>query len=138
MAKGIHEYIKQAAKAETRDEKAAILSQEKSGCLATILRIALDPSVEIDLPSGRPPFKKNELVDQEGVFYREIRKAKYLTKNTNLPQIKKQIIFIEMLENLDPNDAEVLLTAIEKKSLGKGITVNVANKAFPGLINEKK
>jgi len=46
--------------------------------------------------------------------------------------------YLEMLENISSKDAELICLAKDKKSLGKGITVGVANKAFPGLINEKK
>ena len=137
-AVSIAELFEKAAKASTRDEKAQILAQDQTGTVATFLRVSLDPTIEFDLPPGSPPFKKNELVDQEGVIYREVRKFKYFIKGSNINPIKRETIFLEMLENLDPRDAELLCLAKDKKILGKGITVNVANKAFPGLINEKK
>ena len=137
-AVSIAELFQNAAKAKTRDEKAKILAQDKTGTVATLLRVALDPTIVFDLPPGSPPFKKNELVDQEGVIYREVRKFKYFMNGAVTNPIKRETIFLEMLENLDPRDAELLCLAKDKKSLGKGITVNVANKAFPGLINEKK
>ena len=137
-AVSIAELFENAAKAKTRDEKAQILAQDQTGTVATLLRVSLDPTIEFDLPPGSPPFKKNELVDQEGVIYREVRKFKYFIKGSDTNPIKRETIFLEMLENLDPRDAELLCLAKDKKPLGKGITVNVANKAFPGLINEKK
>lgn len=130
--------VDRAAKASTRDEKAKILAEDQTGTMATILKVALDPTIMFDLPAEIPPYKKNELVDQEGVLYREVRKFKHFIKGSDVHPIKRETIFLEMLENLDPKDAELLCLAKDKKSLGKGITVNVANKAFPGLINEKK
>lgn len=137
-AQSIAELFEEAAKAKTREEKAKILAKDQSGTVATILRVGLDPSIVFDLPPGVPPYKKNELVDIEGAIYREVRKFKHFIKGSNVNPIKKETLFLEMLENLNPKDAELVCLAKDKKSLGKGITVGVANKAFPGLINEKK
>lgn len=135
----IAKIFEEASKISNRDEKAAFLSKDPkaAGTIATILKMALDPTIEFDLPEGAPPYKKNELVDQEGVIYREIRKTKNLLKSSTIPYIKKQALFIEMLEKMAPEDAELFIKAKDKEHLGRGITVNVANKAFPGLINEK-
>lgn len=130
--------IKKAAEQQQREDKARVLAEDQTGTVATILKMALDPEIEFDLPPGAPPYKECELVDQEGVIYREIRKTKHLlTSNKNINQIKKQAIFIEMLENMAPEDAKLYVAAKDKEHLGRGITINVANKAFPGLINEK-
>ena len=46
--------------------------------------------------------------------------------------LKRETLFIGLLESIDPEDAKVLLAAKDKKL--KGITAAIVNEAFPGLI----
>lgn len=137
MTPAIFEILEQVSKAKTRDEKVDILKKNENGALCTVLKAALDKSIVFALPSSTPPYKVNELPAQETRMYSEVRKFKYLTTNTQIPAIKRESIFIEMLENVHPKDADVLVHMIKKKLPYKGITPKMVNIAFPGLIVEE-
>jgi len=67
MKLGISEILKKAS--EIKDEKMRIgwLRQNDSNVLRGILKGALDPSIEWQLPEGNPPYKENDLVDQQNI-----------------------------------------------------------------------
>jgi hypothetical protein len=57
--------------------------------------------------------------------------------NPNIPRVKREALFIAMLESLAPADAKLICAAKDKKLPYKGLTVKLINEAFPGLINEQ-
>ena len=103
--------------------------------LRVILQAVYDSNVKFALPEGSPPYKPNELVDQEHVFHKDARMIQYFVEgfHPDLAQTKRESMFIEFLERLAPKDAEMLLQAKDKKPL-KGITRQHVTEALPGLI----
>jgi len=65
-----------------------------------------------------------------------VRKLAYFVEGAypNLKQVKREQMFIELLETVTPADAKMLLAMKEKKLPWKGITVDIVNEAFPGFI----
>jgi hypothetical protein len=119
--------------------KARLLQKYDNPTLRKILKYTFSPKVTFDLlPSGTPPYKPNQLVDQEGVLYHEARRLYLFTDggNPNLKQLRKEALFIEILEAVTPADAKVLVGMKDKKlpEEYKGITKAVVEKAFPGLL----
>ena len=53
--------------------------------------------------------------------------------NINISQIKREQIFIGVLEAVHPKDAELVISMINKKSPVKGLTYKIAQEAFPDL-----
>ena len=51
----------------------------------------------------------------------------------DLPQLKRETMFVQLLENIAPKDAELLCTIKDKKPI-KGITLEHVTKGLPGLI----
>jgi hypothetical protein len=135
MTKSLAEIIAEAAKLKTNKAKAEYLKAHSSTALQTILYIALNPAVVILLPEGDPPYKPNLLVDNEGVLMRECRRLYVLIEggNPGLRQRRREEIFIEMLENVMPEDAKLLLMMKDKR-MPEGITRKVVDIAFPNLI----
>ena len=61
----------------------------------------------------------------------------YLKGNQpDLTQLKREMLFIGLLESIDKRDAELLI-AVKDKKLPRTISTKVVNLAFPGLINEQ-
>ena len=103
----------------------------------TILKFMFDPNIEFDLPEGSPPFKKLEKsADVQGSLYKEARTLYMFVKgqHPNLPDMKRQTMFVQLLESIDPDDAELVLAMKEKKSPYKNITYDLVHKTFPGLL----
>jgi hypothetical protein len=89
------------------------------------------------VPDTPPPWKKNEFEDEaKSLIYREARRLKIFIKGggyDELNKIKREQLFISLLEDVDNDDAELLCVMISKKPF-KGLTVKTVNDAFPGLI----
>ena len=59
-----------------------------------------------------------------------------MTKTANVDKIKKETIFIRLLETCHPKDSEIIIAMKDKKlnELYKGITEATVRKAFPNLL----
>jgi hypothetical protein len=139
MVIGMAEFLEKVCKLKKKEEKIEALKMNDSPVLRTVLQGAFDPSVKWLLPEGIPPYKENDLVDQEHVFLRDYRKIPYFIEGfyPDLKQTKREQIFIEMLETLAPADAKLLASIKDKKFPYKGLTIEIVKEALPGLINEQ-
>lgn len=135
MQVGVAEFLEKVGKLPTDEQKIEALKYNDSYVLRCILQGALDPNVEWLLPAGKPPYKPNELVDQEHLLIGKVKKLQYFVKGfyDNLNQRKREMMFVELLETIDAKDAE-LLCMIKEKQLPKGITGYHVVSAFPDLI----
>jgi len=136
MRIGVAEFLEKVSKLKKKEEKVAALKANDSFVLRTILQGAFDPRIKWLLPEGEPPYKPNDLVDQENVLIKDARKLAYFVEGPypGLKQVKREAMFIEMLETVAPADAKLLCAIKEKKLPWKGITVDIVNEAFPGFI----
>jgi hypothetical protein len=133
---GVAEFLEKVSKLKKKEEKVAALKSNDSFVLRTILQGAFDPRIKWLLPEGDPPYKINDLVDQENVLIRDARKLTYFIEggHPGLKQLKREALFIEMLETVAPADAKMLCAIKDKKLPWKGITPEIINEAFPGFI----
>ena len=136
-AKLISDLFKEVEKTTGRKAKVAKLqSFEQNETFMTILQAAFDARVVWELPDGDPPYNEPEdMIDNTGGLYQEARKLYIFTKNSrsaNIHSIKRERLFIEMLESIHPSEAELLLSIKNKKVPYKGITKKLIDEAFPG------
>jgi len=138
MVIGMAEFLEKVGKLKKTQEKIDALKANDSFQLRLILQAGYDQSVKWALPAGIPPYKPNDLVDQEHVLLKECDKLKYYIEgfHDNLPQLKRETMFVQLLENVAPKDAEMLCLLKDKKPI-KGITLQHVTEALPGLINEQ-
>lgn len=54
--------------------------------------------------------------------------------NPNLKPVRREFLFIQLLESIDSEDAKLLLAVKEKKLPFKGITEKTVRQAFPDLL----
>lgn len=136
---GIAEFFDKVSKLKKRDEKIAALQYNDSFEIRTILQGAFDPRIKWLLPEGEPPYNPNKLVDQENVLIKECRKLVYFIEGgaPNLKQLRRETMFVELLESVAPADAKLLCAIKEKKFPYKGITVDIVREAFPNLLPEE-
>ena len=130
------------AKVETfqkTEDKVNWLQQNDNPALRIILKNTYDKSVEFLVPDTPPPWKPNEYEDEaKSLLYREARRLRIFVKGggyDHLPQIKREQLFISLLEDVDNDDAHTLCRMISKKSF-KGLQRKTVMKAFPDLIEE--
>ena len=139
MKYSISEILERASAGDKVNGKAALLIKYDNPTLRKILKYTFSEKVTFNgLPEGEPPYKPNTLVDVENVLYAETRRLYLFTDggNPNLSQLRKEAIFIELLENVDSRDAKLLVSMKDKKlpEEFKGITKAVVKKAFPDLL----
>ena len=135
----ISEVLAEAGKIVKRDERIKFLQLNKSPGLTDILRINYDDSVISLLPTGAPSYKKDDA--PKGYEYTILNKAynqfKYFFKGpiaNNMKPLKREGLFLNLLESLNEEEAELLIAAKDKKMKVKGITKKLVNDAFPGLL----
>jgi hypothetical protein len=133
----ITEIIQGAAAKKTAEEKIDFLRRNDSPPLRIVLKYTYDNAIEFLIPDTPPPWEKNEYEDEaKSLLFREARKLKIFIKNggyDNLNQVKREQLFISLLEDIDNDDAETLCQMISKKPF-KGLTKKTIEEAFPNLI----
>jgi len=74
-------------------------------------------------------------MDNQGLLYNEMRRMYIFLegpKSANVTKMKKEQIFIRMLEEVDPDDAKLLLEVKARKI--KGVSKNVVKQAYEGFL----
>lgn len=140
MRVGIAEFLEKVSKLKKKEEKIEALRFNDSFVVRTILQGAFDPRIKWALPEGEPPYKPSELVDQENVLLHDARKLVHFIEGgtPGLKQIRREAMFVEMLETVTPADAKLLCAIKEKKLPWKGITAEIVKEAFPGLLPDEQ
>jgi hypothetical protein len=139
MVIGMAEFLEKVGKLKRTQEKIDELRVNDTFALRVILQAAYDSNVKFDLPEGEPPYKPNELVDQQHILHKDARLIQYFVQGfyPDLNQTKRESMFIEFLERLDPKDAKLLCQIKDKKPI-KGITLQHVTEALPGLISNEQ
>jgi Family of unknown function (DUF6433) len=130
-----------ACRYKTKQERADVLKANDSFALKSVLQLAFHPNVVAALPEGAPPYKKVDPIQNDyhrGYLHAESRKFGYLVEQPgqNMNRMKRENIFITILESLPGPEADMLIAAKDKKlhKLYKGITADVAKLAFPDIL----
>lgn len=135
----ISEIIQKTATFTKKEDKVNWLRQNDNPALRVVLKYTYDNSIKFLVPDTPPPWKKNEFEDEaKSLLYREARRLRIFVEGggyDNLNQIKREQLFISLLEDVDNDDAETLCVMITKKPF-KGITKKTVMEAFPDLIQE--
>jgi len=130
-----HEIFTQVNNAKDKPLKIEVLRKHDSQGLRQLLKAAFDPKIVFDVPEGTPPYMANEApagTDHTSLLD-EVRKLYLFIKGgSTIPKIKKETLFIQMLEALHKDDAETLINIKDKKLnlVYKGLTENVVKEAF--------
>ena len=97
-----------------------------------------DPSIESALPEGEVPYTPNDspTVDSQSKLASQYRTLYNYVKggNDGLKRTRRESLFIELLESLHPDEAEVVCLC-KDKNLGSKyrITHNVVKEAYPDV-----
>ena len=132
----VHEIFTQINNAKDKPKKIAVLKQHDNPAMRQLLKAAFDPKIEWDLPEGIPPYIANEAPagTEHTSLLSEARKLYHFVVggNNTINKLKKETMFIQMLEGLQQKDAEVLI-AIKNKNLNttfKGLTAQMVKETF--------
>ena len=136
MKKGIGEIIKEVKDAKSVGEKIRILQREDNRELRGLLELTYDNRLTWALPEGNPPYKPlDKSFDNQGMLYSEMRRMYvFLEGKANVSQARREQLFIEILEQLDPDDAALLIEAKDRKI--KGVSKNVVKQAYDDFLTD--
>jgi hypothetical protein len=137
----ISEVLIKAGELKTKKEKIEYLRANNSLPLRAILKGSFDSSVEFNLPKGEPPYRKDEAPKgyEPSNLYKVQKRFKYFAKGgigEGMKAIKREKMFIDCLESLHPDEAQLLLDMKNQKLGGKykGITAKLVSEIWPTLL----
>ena len=134
----ISEVLQKVSNAKTKARKIELLQQHNTDALRMILIWNFDESVISELPTGEVPYEKNEapVGTEHTVLEKEARLLYNFVQggNNGLQQSRRENMFIQMLEGLHKDEANVLCL-VKDKQLGKKykITKACVSEAFPQI-----
>ena len=124
--------------AKTKKEKIKILQDYRSPALVSLFVWNFDESIESAVPEGEVPYTPNAspTVDSQSKLSSQYRTLYNYVKggNDGLKRTRRESLFIELLESLHPDEAEVVCL-VKDKDLKKKyrITHNTVKEAYPDV-----
>lgn len=134
MRLSISEIVNKACKLETDQQKVEWLRSKDHASLRIVLKYMYDTdNIVFAIPDTAPPWKKNDYIGVEGMLYNEARRLRIFVKGggyDQLNKVKREHLFISLLEDVDNGDAELLCKMIKQQPLD-GLPKSVVVAAFP-------
>jgi len=134
----INEVLQKVSNAKTKAAKIKLLKEHNTNALRSLLIINFDESVVSLLPEGKVPYEANDAPagTEHTLLEKEYRKLYLFFKggSSSLKQSQRENLFIQMLEGLQEEEAEILILA-KDKALNKKyrITRATVEEAFPDI-----
>ncbi len=134
----VHEILELVSKQRSKAKKVEILREYETESLKSILIWNFDDTVISVVPEGDVPYNPNEVpVGTDHTSLRREWKNLYHFVhggNPGLTPIRRETMFIQMLEGLHPAEAEVLCMVKDKKLGSKyKITYDIVSEAYPDI-----
>jgi len=135
----ISEVLQKAHNAKTKSKKVEILMDNNTAALRSLFVVNFDESLDPRVPLGEDvPYRKNEAPKgtEHTLLEKEATKLYRFFKggDDTLPNMKVENMFIQMLEGLHADEAEVVIKAVNKTLHKKyRITHAVVKEAFPSI-----
>lgn len=130
------EVLTKLGKIKTKKGKVSYLKEHNTDALRIVIKSSYDPNVVWLLPEGDVPYIPNDA--PEGTEHTDLaweaRKLYNYVRGGNnaLSQNKREAMFVQLLEGLHPDEAELLVAAKDKSlhKMYKGLSTNVVKEAF--------
>lgn len=132
----LSEVLQKVHNAKTKTQKIKILKENDSPALRSICKWSFDPAIESMLPEGAPPYVPNEAPEgtEHTKLSTEHTKLYHYIKggNDSLQTTRREMMFVQLLEGLHQNEAELLINTKDKKlhQVYKGFSSAVVKEAF--------
>ena len=134
----MNEILELVSEQKTDAKKVALLKEYECDALKSLFIWNFDESVISLLPPGSVPYKANEnpLGTDHSSLRREQRNLYMFVKGGNeaLSTIRRETIFIQMLEGLHPKEADIVIAVKDKALEDKyDIPFEVVEEAYPDI-----
>ena len=132
----LSEVLRKVSNAKTKKEKIDLLRKHNTPALRQLLIWNFDESVVSMVPTGEVPYTPNDapvgtdhtrLEQEYRGFYRFVKGGQ-----DRLPSLKRESMFVQMLEGLSAEEAELVCLVKDKKlnKVYKGLSESVVKEAF--------
>ena len=130
----VSEILKRCSEYKKKEERVEALRVNCNESCKIVLQYMFHPDVKFALPDGKPPFKYSQF-DEQNMLHSEARRLYLFLEGVNpdMKPLKRETLFLEILQSVTPDDADLLVAMKDKKSPYKGLTYDVAVAAFPEL-----
>ena len=134
----MNEILDLVSKQKTNAKKVEVLKEYANDALKSLLIWNFDDSVISVLPAGEVPFTPNDrpLGTDHSSLRREFKHFYNFVKggNDTLPRLRRESIFIQILEGLHPDEAQILCLVKDKQLQTKyKITKDLVSEAYPDI-----
>jgi len=133
---GFAEILDKVSKIKSKKEKVDFLRKYQTDALRMICKSSFDPNIIWELPDGDVPYNQNDAPEgtEHTLLAGEARKLYHFIRggDSTINRNKREMMFVQMLEGLHKDEAELLIAA-KNKSLHrkyKGLSDNVVKEAF--------
>lgn len=132
------EIVEKVSNAKTKAAKVKILQEHNNNWpLKDLLRGTFDEAVVWLLPTGPVPYEPAPESSHPSNWTQHNKKLAYFVKGgpgEKMNTIKREKMFLDILETVHPRDAELLAGMVNKKLPIKGVTKKLVQEAYPNLI----
>ena len=134
----VHEILELVDSQRTKAKKIEILREYNDLALKAILIWNFDPTAISVLPEGPVPYKENEVPvgTDHTSLRREWKNLYHFVKggNDRLSAIRRETMFVQMLEGLHPEEAKIVCLVKDKDLESKyKITYDMVQQAYPDI-----
>ena len=140
--KDLYEIFTEVSDAKKKEDKVSVLKQHASHpAMKHVLVWAFSDRAVSELPEGTPPYNAHDDADgpSQASVTQYLKLFNYFVRSASsqgVQAMKRERMFIEMLEALDSREAALMIAVKDKKLEGygfKGLTKKLASEAFPEL-----
>jgi hypothetical protein len=137
--KALSQILKETSEQKTKKERIAYLKKNTNPALNKLLRYTYGKDMKFLLPEGAPPFNPSKF-DEPNALYQEVRRLYLFVEGgqQGLTQLRRESLFIETLEFVDKEDAELLISIKDKKLPYKNLNENIIREALPEVFSDEK
>ena len=134
----IHEILDHVEEQKTKAKKIAALQKYRDDSLTAILIWNFDSSVISAVPEGVVPYKENEVPigTDHTSLRREWKNLFHFIKggNDSLSALRRETMFIQMLEGLHPDEARIVVLAKDGRlNEDYAVTYDQVKEAYPDI-----
>ncbi len=132
----LSEVLDRVHKAKTKAQKIKVLQENDTEALRMIIKSSFDPKIKWAMPEGAVPYKPNDAPDgtEHTLLAQESKRLWHFIEGADnqTPRAQKENMYIQMLEGLHRDEAEVLVYAKDKilHQKYKGLSHEVVKTAF--------
>lgn len=134
-----NEFFDAIAKADGEERKSKLKEYGALPPLNFLLAMNFDNNVVFELPPGMPPYNRNEAdhPDLYAPLATCIRRIMLCLKSdTRQPKWKKENVFTQLLEGINPKEADILVFAKDKalEEMYPWLTAELVKEVFPQYV----